>query len=425
MMNFPSSPTNGQTANGFTWNGYAWSKAAADTSVAISGDIMSGNLSIATSNPAFVLDKAASGETNQIVGYTAGAARWRIDLGDYYPESAGNVGSDFSINRFGGGTYLGTPINIRRTSGSIAAAGAAADIATKSYAVTLAEGVTGHSITTSVAQNLPATERYGAFVGQYSSGTSDPTVPGCTFGLGVAALKENWWSTPRAGQFIGIGVTTRSGFTGVNPEPYAYSGGDTAALITNSVQANSDNFSAILEGVSYYMPNGNQVAGTRGMRIQLGAIKDSLDIAHGVIAIAAEGDCDTAFRAQTSSTTPTAPGLWRKFLSFFTEAGTGVFEAFQVDYIGRIIMRNQPTESNQKVMLRIGPSGEFDFVNNALTGVSTSISQLGDLRPGRSLDLATATPPPPAYGRVYFDNATAKLKICIDNVSWRNIALEP
>lgn len=68
----------------------------------------------------FYLDKSLSGNTSQIIGQTGGLNRWAIVMGDATPESGGNAGSNFKIERFtDAGVLIDSPIAINRATGQV------------------------------------------------------------------------------------------------------------------------------------------------------------------------------------------------------------------------------------------------------------------------------------------------------------------
>jgi hypothetical protein len=88
--------------------------------VAKSGDTMTGSLLINGANPFMGLNKTASGQTNQIYGYTNSTVRWEMDLGSQAAESGGNAGSDFLLSRFNdAGAWLATAMLITRSTGAV------------------------------------------------------------------------------------------------------------------------------------------------------------------------------------------------------------------------------------------------------------------------------------------------------------------
>jgi hypothetical protein len=70
----------------------------------------------------FGLRKFASGQANNINGYTGapGNLRWQMALGDSTAEGTGNVGSNFQLARFDdGGNYLDSPLQSTRSTGAV------------------------------------------------------------------------------------------------------------------------------------------------------------------------------------------------------------------------------------------------------------------------------------------------------------------
>ena len=129
------------------------------TRVADTGDIMTGDLQISTAaNPALVLNQTAThASNNSLIGFNIGGSRrWEIS-GAYGTESASNVGSDFSIDRYSNaGTYLASAIDITRSSGAVNIPGALTVGGTLTgVALSLSGNITsGGSVTTTVKQNL-------------------------------------------------------------------------------------------------------------------------------------------------------------------------------------------------------------------------------------------------------------------------------
>ena len=100
------------------------------------GDTMSGNLTIG-GGAALILEKPAAGSWTFLLSQVASKPRWAINPGTNEPESGGNAGSNFQINRYaddGGG--LGAVLTINRATGLATIAGdptAELGIATKRY----------------------------------------------------------------------------------------------------------------------------------------------------------------------------------------------------------------------------------------------------------------------------------------------------
>jgi hypothetical protein len=157
-----------------------------------------------------------------------------------------------------------------------------------------------------------------------------------------------------------------------------YAPGDTAAIITNTVQSSANGFSAILEGVSYYMPSGGFIAGTKGIRVQLGAIKQAQNLAIGVLAIASNGACGAAFQAQNSRTDVGIEGTWNKFISFNADYGAGAFEAFAINQIGNLVLNGGPAAATPLKTIRADSvNGSLEVVNNAGSAVIFRVTDAG------------------------------------------------
>jgi hypothetical protein len=85
----------------------------------LTGGTLTGGLAINVSSGWANLSLTApSGYGRQIIGYTGANLRWTLIMGDAAAESGGNVGTNFSINRYNdAGTYIDTPLSINRASG--------------------------------------------------------------------------------------------------------------------------------------------------------------------------------------------------------------------------------------------------------------------------------------------------------------------
>jgi hypothetical protein len=78
------------------------------------------DVSVSKTDPALILNKAASGQAAQVFGRTSGSNRWAVELGDATAEGGGNAGSDLVIRRYdNGGAVLGAPVLITRASGAV------------------------------------------------------------------------------------------------------------------------------------------------------------------------------------------------------------------------------------------------------------------------------------------------------------------
>lgn len=166
---------------------------------------------------------------------------------------------------------------------------------------------------------------------------------------------------------------------------FVYNPGDTASYIANTVQSAAGSFSAILEGAAYYMPSGQFIGGSKGIRVQLGAIKHTENIAIGVLAVATNGPCGAAFQAQNSRSDVGIEGSWTKAFSYNFDGGAGAYEAFQINQLGNLILNGGPTATNPTKLIRANSiTGSFEIVNNANTAVIFSVNDAGstNLRSG-------------------------------------------
>jgi len=79
---------------------------------------LTGDVSISKSQPGFILNKSASGQSAFVTGQKGGVARWLAEYGDSAAESGSNVGSNFVLSRDDeSGAYLGSPLQINRSNG--------------------------------------------------------------------------------------------------------------------------------------------------------------------------------------------------------------------------------------------------------------------------------------------------------------------
>jgi hypothetical protein len=256
-----------------------------------------------------------------------------------------------------------------------------ANIPVNLYTRTDALGLSQYSIIADTDQTIVDKDRYALFIGQYTAGTGDPDVIGSTWGLGITAIKKNWHSTAVAGQFLGISVVTRSGYTGVNPGG-STGAGDTAAFIANVAQADTDNYAAVLEGIAYYMPGGVfNAAGQKSIKVQVGAIKDSQALAIGVVAIGVNGALGAAFQAQNTIGGAGPDSNWLYFLRYVPNFGLGAYESWVVNQSGWQVMNNGPAAStpNVKKTIRVGDTGKLEIVNSAGTTVIWSLNDTGGI----------------------------------------------
>jgi len=86
--------------------------------VNVTGDTMTGDLTIAKASPSLSLTASGSSQTLNLYGNVGGTQRWLLRLGNGSPEGGGNAGSDFDIHRYGNsGEYLGMGMSINRANG--------------------------------------------------------------------------------------------------------------------------------------------------------------------------------------------------------------------------------------------------------------------------------------------------------------------
>jgi hypothetical protein len=77
------------------------------------------HLTVHSTGHTYLRVNAAPGLAAVLGGTKNGTGRWDVAIGDQSTESGGNVGSDFTINRYSdAGAYLGQPFNINRSSGT-------------------------------------------------------------------------------------------------------------------------------------------------------------------------------------------------------------------------------------------------------------------------------------------------------------------
>ena len=131
-MDFPASPTDGQTYSPPGGPDYiyrtasgAWEIQTSGSNsafVAKAGDVMSGDLTIEKSNARLYLN-AAVGTNGLIIGQRGTSPRWAIYAPDSGAESGANVGSDFLIQRYNdAGVVIDAPLHISRATGRLSLA---------------------------------------------------------------------------------------------------------------------------------------------------------------------------------------------------------------------------------------------------------------------------------------------------------------
>lgn len=167
-----------------------------------------------------------------------------------------------------------------------------------------------------------------------------------------------------------------------------YNPGDTAGYISNNVQSSANGFAAILEGASYFMPGGSFNGETVGVRVQLGAIKKSENLAIGVLSVAANGNCGAAFQAQNSRADAGIEGSWTEAFAYIANLGAGAYKAFNINQLGQIGLHGGTSATTPKKTIRANQTnGSLEVVNDANTAVIFTVSDAGSL----NLPVATQT----------------------------------
>ena len=99
----------------------------------LAGGTLTGALTLvgAPSYATLQLAKSASGNANQVIGFTGGIgstqARWNMQIGDTAAESGSNAGSNFGISRYSdAGAFIDTPFSISRATGAATFGGSGA-----------------------------------------------------------------------------------------------------------------------------------------------------------------------------------------------------------------------------------------------------------------------------------------------------------
>jgi hypothetical protein len=199
---FPNSPTENQEytppVGGQTYiyksphwvvkSAAVYTKTEADTKfVDTAGDSMSGSLTVqpVSGNANLVLDKSGTDQQSVIYGRSATEDRWLMMLGNGVPESGGNAGSNFTIQRCDdNGEYLNTAISIDRSTGIVA-------FETSPIAPTPAPD----SADTSIATTAFVTAAIAAIPPPASGATIADAAPAGTQGM-------MWWNSANGNLYI-------------------------------------------------------------------------------------------------------------------------------------------------------------------------------------------------------------------------------
>jgi hypothetical protein len=118
-----------------------WGSPALTINRATSAMTMSGDLTISKAQPNITLSKSA-GQPGFLIGSTAGSYRWSVELGSAEVESGGDVGSNFTINRYSDSSgFLGQALTINRATGNVSIPTTTASSSATTGALTVAGGV--------------------------------------------------------------------------------------------------------------------------------------------------------------------------------------------------------------------------------------------------------------------------------------------
>jgi hypothetical protein len=252
------------------------------------------------------------------------------------------------------------------------------DVITNVYSPTDSAGKTGVLIKNYIPGGVDhyGVEGYSQFIESRPFGSRDGAVPGSDFCQGLSMIKDAWQTTSEEGQTCGQNIVVRGGYHGTNiTEPW-FTPGDSAGIIVNTVNSASQCFNAILEGVSYHMPNGSFATGTHGIRCQIGAIKKDQAIGIGYLAVAENGGLGAAFQAQNTIGHSAGDGFWTEAFNYIFNPGTGPYEAFKINQAGHIIF-NSGGVTTPKKTLRVGAGGKLEMVNDAGSSVVFNVSDGG------------------------------------------------
>lgn len=258
-------------------------------------------------------------------------------------------------------------------------------VSTGIYAQGDALGFSSHALTSAHTSNLTNKERFTAFIGNYDSGTGDGTVPASTYGLGVSVIKQNWQTTTRAGQTHGLSIVTRGGFHGTHVGDPSFNEGDSAAIVTNSLNSASQSYVAGGEGLVIFAKDGvyafDAVDPVRQMRYYLPSIRPDDNPGIGHLVIAESGPLGAAYQAQNRIDLAIGAGSWSHFLRYIADFGDGFFEPFVVNQLGHATWDNGPGAGtpNQKKTIRVGDGGALEVVNSAGSSVIFSLSNGGSV----------------------------------------------
>jgi hypothetical protein len=242
-------------------------------------------------------------------------------------------------------------------------------------------GVAGYVLSSSDSSVLTGTERYTAWVGNTSAGTTDGSVIGATYALGVSMVKANWQTTTVAGEVGAINLVARGGDNNV------IASGDTSGITANVAVSRTNNFAVLLEGVCLYTPAGS-TTGSTALDCQVGPIRQSglgdvqNSVSYGYFTQAQNGANGVAFGASNLKTSPRYGGAatWNYFLKYDNDDGThAVYTSFAVLPSGWIYIAGPGAAGANSKIIRVGGSvtNNLEVVNAANTAVILSLSDSG------------------------------------------------
>lgn len=268
-----------------------------------------------------------------------------------------------------------------KTDGAFVWSAGTASNAVDSYGAGSNQGLSSWNIASSDSSAVSSKERYTAWISNTSAGTGDGTVAGTTFVLGVTGIKANWTTSTVAGQFCGINVVVRGGYNN------AVDVGDVTGYIGNVAASYTNNYIALMEGTSNYLPAGS-TTGSVVVRAQVAPIRVTGlgDIGNnpsfGFFAQAQNGASGVAFGASNSATTPSygTAGTWNYFLKYDYDDGVNPgYVSFSVLPNGGMTIAGQGAANTNQKLIRVGGSvaNNLEIVNAANSALIWSLSDTG------------------------------------------------
>lgn len=245
-----------------------------------------------------------------------------------------------------------TPFNARQTLLDMVASGSSITNTTSQYSVSdygfgVTTGKAGFQITNTDDGALTALAKYSAWISAANQGTGDGTPAATTYALGLSAIKSNWPTSTVKGEYGGLNIAVRGGYTG---DSSITGNGDTSAILTNVAISNTWNAAFSHEGVTNYFPAGSGAsASILSVNTQMGTLLPSVvDSSNGFYTQAQNGQLGTAFYASNLGTNGTAKygtaSNWTAFLKYIYDDGTHApYPAFLVDKVGNLYAHNMST----------------------------------------------------------------------------------